>query len=185
MLAAVTAAVMGIMLAALPHGENDPCIEFRSEEGVDYPPAEFSVFPYGIECVPGEFVGPSVRTTIAWMLFAGLLVAAALWRPAPAMRGALVAAAALALFGAAYMRIGPFAPVFMFTPVLVAPIAYAIARLAGVVLVPVVLFGWAFPFLLGYGDIANLVGIATGAAAAWAIGRLWRRFGRVWRPEPQ
>ena len=54
---AAAAAVMGIALAALPHGENDPCFEFRSEELVDYPPVEYSLFPYGIECVPGEFLG--------------------------------------------------------------------------------------------------------------------------------
>ena len=71
--------------------------------------------------------------TIAWMLFAGLQVAAAIRWPTPVMRGALVAAAALALFGAVYMRIGPFAPVFMFTPVVVAPVAFAIARWPGLV----------------------------------------------------
>jgi hypothetical protein len=184
-LAAVTAAAMGITLAALAHGENDPCIEFRSEELVDYPPIEYSLFPYGIECVPGDFLGPTVAATIAWMLAAGLLVAAALWRPTPVMRGALVAAAALAVFGTVYMRIGPFAPVFMFTLVATAPVAFAMARVAGVVLLPVVLFAWVFPYLLDYGDLANLVGIATGAAGAWVLDRLWRRFGHVWRPLPQ
>jgi hypothetical protein len=163
-LATATAAAMGLALAALPHGENDPCIDFRSEEGVAYPPIEYSLFPLGIRCVPGEFLGPSVAATIAWMLVAGALVAAALWRPTKFMRGALVGAATLSLMGAFYVRYGPFAPVFISTAVLATPIAFAVARFAALLLVPIVLFVWAFPYCS-----------ATATSRTWSASRPARR----------
>ena len=83
------------------------------------------------------------------MVFSGLLVGAALWRPTRALRGALAAAAALALMGVIYMRIGPFVPAVMSAAVLATPVAYAMARWAGVVLVPVVLVVRIFPYLPG------------------------------------
>ena len=185
MLAGVTAGAMGIALAALPHTENDPCFEFKYEEVPTGPPVEPSVFPLGYDCAPGVFLGPSVAATIAWMAFAGVLVALALRRPTPVMRGALAGAATLSLMGAIYMRWGPFVAIFINTLILSVPIAFGLARFAGVVIAPVALSVWAFPYLLGYGNLANFAGIAAGAGTAWVLDRLWRRFGHIWRPRPQ
>ena len=188
--------LIGSWLAWLPHAENEPCSLFpaaapdgsTATNGLRlWPPATRCEFQYADGRLASELIGPSAEATVAWIIAATALIAAAVARRSSSLlRGLVSGSALLALIGSLYYLAGELVPAAFMTlmvgPVVVAaidrrlrePERRDIARslVVGVLLAPGVLFVWFFAWAGVTEELATPVGIATGGLVSVVAGRL-------------
>ncbi|MDA0185133.1 hypothetical protein OJ997_32815 [Solirubrobacter phytolaccae] len=178
--------VIGSGIAAIPYGENEPCIEFLTETGpgVDW---VIDLVPYGTRCVQASetvrVVAPSTGEWLAWLaVITALLAVAVRWRRFASVRGLGLAAGVLGLLGLlAHQAEG--GPAMMGAVVFSAPLVLAgdrllrpeprwpVSFLLCVTLPFVVIAVWFAPGYSGFHEVAVAAGLLAGAGVAAVVER--------------
>lgn len=190
----VASVVLGTWLAALPYGENDPCLRYDAEDSSGATFA-LTLWPAGHVChvfSAGRGITfdvshrPSVLVSLLLILQSGAVVAVAISRRSVATRGAMLALTTLALVSVSYHFTGEFAPAVFVALFYGSPITLAVdwllrpaekrslvaSALTVATVPPIVVFAWSLPYFWSSNQIATVVGALAGALALIAGRRL-------------
>ena len=183
---------IGTWLAAAPYGANELCDGFATEEGGGAT-ADLTWWPAGTICHVESSSGalrdvvhrPSAAASIAWIAIVAVLLTVVVARRTVVVRGIVIALTALACAGFGFHFGGEFSSAGSFGLFFGVPAGVAVdwllrrpgerppshSVLAGVLLVPAVLFVWAFVYLAGYGQAATAAGAVTGGLGLLCLRR--------------